>query len=147
MYRLFCILILTLTAAWDIRTLEIPDISCAALLGTVVIWTPPEEIEAGVPAACLVWMCYLLSLAASSALKRPAPIGAGDIRLFSILALQLGTQGIMTLFAISGLLAGAAAAVLLVLKKVSAGSEIPFAPFIAAGYALMCAGFVRPGFL
>ena len=53
----------------------------------------------------------------------------------------------MTLFAVSGLLAGAAAAVLLILKKVSAGSEIPFAPFIAAGYALMCSGLVRPGFL
>ena len=147
MYRLFCILILSLTAVRDIRTMEIPDISCAALLGTVIIWTPPGEIEASLPAALLVWICYLLSLAASSALKRPAPIGAGDIRLFSILALQLGTRGIMTLFAVSGLLAGAAAAVLLILKKVSAGSEIPFAPFIAAGYALMCSGLVRPGFL
>ena len=142
MYRLFCILILILTAAWDMRTLEIPDVSCVALLGTVVIWTPPEDIEKGVPAACLVWLCYLLSLAVSSALKRPAPIGAGDIRLLSILALQLGTLGAAALFAVSGVLAGAAAAVLLAIKKVSAKSEIPFAPFIAAGYALICAGLV-----
>ena len=127
--------------------MEIPDISCAALLGTVIIWTPPGEIEAGLPAALLVWICYLLSLAASSALKRPAPIGAGDIRLFSILALQLGTRGIMTLFAVSGLLAGAGAAELRILVTGSAGGELPLAAIIAAGYVLMCSGLVRPGFL
>lgn len=130
-------LILILTAAWDIRTMEIPDISCAALFGTVMIWTGPDGMLDGIPAAGLVWLCYLMSMALSALLKRPAPIGAGDIKIFSILALRLGTGGIMALFALSGLLAGAAAAVLLALKKVSAESEIPFAPFIAAAYVLM----------
>ena len=146
MFRLFCVLILFLTAAWDIRTLEIPDISCAALLGTELIRLSAAEVEEGLPAAALVWLCYLSCLAVSSALNRPAPIGAGDIRILSILALQLGTEGTFILFAVSGVLAGAAAAVFLILKKVSAGSEIPFAPFIAAAYALTELGLVRFSF-
>ena len=143
MFRLFCILILFLAAAWDVRTLEIPDMACAALLGTELIRLSSAEIEEGLPAAGAVWLCYLLCLAVSSALKRPAPIGAGDIRLLSILALELGCGGLFTLFAVSGVLAGTVAAVLLIMKKVSAGSEIPFAPFIAAAYALMETGLVR----
>ena len=137
MFRLFCLSVLTATAVYDASMLEIPELSNAVLLGTAVICTPPDTLMQNASAAACVWAVYLALRALCIVLKSPVPIGMGDIKLLSILALMLGALDCFRLLAASGLLSGAAAAVLLMFRKAGAKSEIPFAPFIAAGYALL----------
>lgn len=137
MFRLFCLLILAATAVYDAARLEIPALSCALLCGTAVICTPPDALAQNTAAAACVWAVYLAVRALCSAAKSPVPIGMGDIKLLSILALMLGALDCFRLLAASGILSGIAAAALLVFGKADAKSEMPFAPFIAAGYALL----------
>ena len=135
MVRIFCAAVLFALSAADIRTLEVPTAGLAALLGTVIIWVPPEEMAENLPACLLAVGCYLLTALICMFLKRPAPFGMGDAAVFGILALQLGMAGLFSVFALSGILAGFAAAVLLLLKKVRTDSQLPYVPFIAASYA------------
>ena len=137
MFRLLCFLILAAAAVYDAERLEVPDVSCAALLGMAVISTPVEDLENNCIAAAGVWAVYLAVRALCYALKSRVPMGMGDIRLLSILALMMGASGCFRLFAISGILSGLAAALLIAIKKAEAGSEIAFVPFMAAAYALM----------
>ena len=137
MFRLFCLLVLSVTAVYDAARLEIPALSCAMLLGTAVVSTPPDTLMQNASAAGCVWAAYLALRVLCSVARSPVPIGMGDIKLLSILALMLGALDCFRLFAASGLLSGAAAAALLIFRKAGAKSEIPFAPFIAAGYALL----------
>ena len=137
MFRLFCLLILAATAVYDAERLEVPDVSCAALLGTAVICTPADTLAENCVAAAGVWAVYLAVRALCSALKSRGPMGMGDIKLLSILALMMGASGCFRLFAVAGILSGLAAALLIAIKKAEAGSEIAFVPFMAAAYALM----------
>ncbi len=137
MFRLFCLSILAATAVYDAEKLEVPDVSCASLLGMAVIATPSDELLANSVAAACVWAVYLAVRALCSILKSRVPMGMGDIKLLSILALSMGAAGCFRLFAISGVLSGLAAAALVAMKKAEAGSEIAFVPFMAAAYALM----------
>ena len=136
MVRIFCAALLAALSAADIKKLEIPAAGLAALLGIVIVWVPPEDIAGNLPACMLVWACFLLTAFICGLLERPAPFGMGDAAVFGILALQLGTAGLFSVFALSGILAGIAAAVLLLLKKVRADSQIPYVPFIAVSYAV-----------
>ena len=135
MVRIFCAAVLFVLSAADIKNLEVPAAGLAALLGTVLIWVPADEMAGNLPACVLVWVCYLSTALLCGLLKRPEPFGTGDAAIFGILALQLGTAGLFSVFALSGILAGFAAAVLLLIKKVQAESRIPYVPFIALSYA------------
>jgi prepilin signal peptidase PulO-like enzyme (type II secretory pathway) len=130
-------LVLSATAVYDAARLEIPALSCALLLGTAVISTPPDMLAQNAAAAACVWTVYLVIRVLCSVARSPVPIGMGDIKLLSILALMLGALDCFRLVAAAGLLSGAAAAALLIFRKADAKSEIPFAPFIAAGYAML----------
>ena len=136
MVRIFCAVLLLALSAADIKKLEVPAAGLAALLGIVIVWVPPEDMAANLPACLLVWACFLLTAFICSLLERPTPFGMGDAAVFGILALQLGTSGLFSVFALSGLLAGFAAAVLLLLKRVRHDSQLPYVPFIAASYAV-----------
>ena len=135
MVRIFCAALLFVLSAYDIKKFEVPSAGLAALLGTVIIWVPPEDMAGNLPACLIVIACSLLTAVLCMILKRPAPFGMGDAAVFGILALQLGTAGLFSVFALSGLLAGFAAAALLLIKKVHAKSQIPYVPFIALSYA------------
>ena len=137
MFRLFCMTVLAGTAVYDSARLEVPDLSCALLLGIAVISTPADILAENCAAAAAVWTVYFCVRALCSALKSRVPIGMGDIKLISILALMTGASDCLRLLAAAGILSGLAAAVLLATKKAEAKSEIAFVPFIAAAYALM----------
>ena len=109
------------------------------LLCTVTIWSTPEEMFLNAPSAAFIWAVYAAFALIYVLLERPVPLGMGDVEILSILALHTGGPGIMSIFAASGVLAGIFAAVLLALGKVRKDSQIPFAPFIAAGYAIYAA--------
>ena len=137
MFRLFCMAVLCFTAFYDARRLEIPPLSCVLLRGTAVVCTAPDQLADNSAVSAAVWAVYLFIRAVCSIAGSPVPVGVGDIKLLSILALMLGAVDCLRLLAVSGILSGAAAAVLLVFRKADTKSEIPFAPFIAAGYALL----------
>ena len=136
MVRLFCIALLLSLAVRDIKTLEVPAAGIAALLGTVMIWTPAESIILRLPACAAVLGAYALTAVFCSALERDMPFGMGDALLFAVLSLQLDAPELLRLFAVSALLAGATAAVLLISRRAGAKSQLPYVPFIAAAYAL-----------
>ena len=135
MVRIFCAAVLFVLSAADIKSLEVPAAGLAALLGSVIIWVPADEMAENLPACAIVWACYLATALLCGLLKRPEPFGMGDAAVFGILALQLGTAGLFSVFALSGILAGLAAAVLLLIRKVKTQSRIPYVPFIALSYA------------
>ena len=135
MIRCFYLIILVFIAYYDAKTLEINDKFFTLLSGSIVIWTPSAEIEKNLPAAAAVWVLFAVSALISVFAGRDAPIGMGDIRILSVLAASHGGLFTMMVFCASGFFSGIFAAVLLLLKKASKDSELPFAPFIAAGYA------------
>ena len=143
MIRYFYLIILVLIAHYDVKTLEINDKFLTLLAGSIIIWTPSAELEGNLPAAAAVWILFAAACVISSLAGRYAPIGMGDIKLFSLLALSHGGLFTMMIFCASGFFSGIFAAALLLMKKASKDSEIPFAPFIAAGYAIcLLAAFI-----
>ena len=136
MFRLFCIAVLVLLSVIDIVSLTVPDAAVVMLVCAALIWIPADSLISAVPAAVAVLgVCFLTALLCR-ALKRPAPFGMGDAKLLSALSLGLCATELMQLIAAAGVLAGVYAALLLALKKAGPKSQIPFVPFIAAGYAL-----------
>ncbi|CQR48014.1 Type 4 prepilin-like proteins leader peptide-processing enzyme [Paraliobacillus sp. PM-2] len=57
-------------------------------------------------------------------------MGAGDMKLFAILGVVLGYQGILLTFFIAVLLGSISSAILLLLKQVDRKTAIPFGPYI-----------------
>ena len=137
MFRLFCAIILAATAVYDARRLEIPPLSCALLAGIAVICTDAERLVENTAAAAAVWAVYVCARALSGLAGSDAPVGMGDIKLLSILALMLGASDCFRLVAAAGILSGIAAAALLLFRRADAKTQIAFAPFIFAGYALL----------
>ena len=137
MIRVLYFIILVFIAIYDAKTLEINDKFLSLLFCCAVIWTPADIIENNLPAAAAVWVLFAAAALISSLAHRDAPIGMGDIKLLSVLALSHGGISAMMVFCAAGLFSGAFAAILILLKKASGDSEIPFAPFIAAGYAVL----------
>ena len=137
MFRLFCLIVLAAASVYDVRHLEIPDCACALLLGTAVIWTPSGELCGNIPSAAVIWLAYLALHLACGLAGSPVPIGMGDIKLLSVLSLQLGALESFKLFAAAGMLSGFAAAYLLLFRRAGPKTEMAFAPFISAAYALI----------
>ena len=136
MFRLFCIAILVLLSVIDIVSLTVPDAAVMALFCAAVIWIPAESLWDAVPAAAAIFGTYLLTALLCSALNRPVPFGMGDVKLLCALAPGLCAAELLRLLSAAGILAGIYAAFLLMLKKAGPKSQIPFVPFITAGYAL-----------
>lgn len=63
--------------------------------------------------------------------------GTGDALVILCLGLYVGFSGCLAVLFLALLLASLAALVLLLLKKSTLQSEIPFIPFLAAGFAAM----------
>ena len=134
MFRLFCIAVLVVLSVIDAASLTVPDAAVVMLAGAALMWPPFESLESALPAAACVLGCGLLTAIICSCCGRPAPFGMGDTKLLCALALGLDTYGILRLLAAAGVLAGLYAALLLFLKKAGPKTQIPFVPFITAGY-------------
>ena len=136
MFRCFLFIILVIIAYYDAKTLEINDKFLTLFFGTTIVFTSSKTILENLPSAAMIWFLFAISALFSSLFGRDVPIGMGDIKLLSIMCLNLGGLPVALIFAAAGFLSGIYAAVLLVLKKAGRGSEIPFAPFIAAGFGI-----------
>ncbi|KAB8137497.1 prepilin peptidase [Gracilibacillus oryzae] len=60
-------------------------------------------------------------------------MGGGDMKLFALLGIVLGFQGILLTFLLSTLLGTVVSILLIALKKINRKSSVPFGPYICAG--------------
>ena len=62
-------------------------------------------------------------------------MGYGDIKLFGVIGFYVGMQSVLGILFFSLVFAAVYCIVLLIRKKISARDEIPFVPFVFAGFA------------
>lgn len=122
---------LLLASAADMKNLLIPDI-CPVLIA--LFCGKPQIAEAAI--IMLIWFVSVLFV---SIFSLPVPIGAGDAKLFAALTFSFGIRNLAKIFAAASLLSGIAAVICLIVfgfLKVRMPRELPFAPFITAGFAI-----------
>lgn len=125
----------------DFHSRKIPNrlivilLCCFPLLSAAELLSAPEQcltvlagglLGGGVMFGVLL-ICRLIS---------HGGIGYGDIKLVGASGCLLGLYGTFSLLLCGVLLGSLAAAVLLITKKATIKDGIPFAPFLAAGYAV-----------
>lgn len=138
---LICLICLLGASAFDYREHRIPNvfsaviaISAIVLLGAGVVLGQKNAvayITTGVVAAVA---CGLI-LVVSAAITKQG-IGAGDIKLICSIALMAGVYTVMGMLFIGVVLCSVYAIIVLLLKKKSASSAVPFGPFLLFGYVL-----------
>ena len=134
---IWILMLLTVISITDIKRLVIPDICILLMLPAAFFFRSPWRGR--LIAALAVWTAFFLIAAVSALLKSEMPMGMGDIKLFSAIALISGPAGLAASGILSSLTGGIYAAILLALKKVQKKDQIAFGPFIAVSYALYLA--------
>ena len=117
----------------DIRKKEIPVVPGIVCFGVLAIlqtaagdgWRP---CLAGVAIAVLLW--------GVSKVTRGA-LGEGDALVYAVTGAALGFWGNLELLAASLCLSAAAGIVLLIIRRASLKTRIPFVPFAAVGYGMV----------
>lgn len=135
--KFWILILLVIICIYDIRHLVIPDVCILLMLPAALASSKDWEVR--MAAALVVWTAFLLIAAVSALLKKQSPIGMGDIKLFSVIALISGPRGLSASLLVSSLTGGTFSAILLVLRKVQKKDQIAFGPFIAIGYAVYLA--------
>lgn len=121
----------------DIRKREISMISVAvfATLGIMVQVISDVSNWYGMIGGALIGLAVLLSAKVTR-----EKIGYGDGWLLLVSGIYLGFRYNLFLFMIALFLSAAISIVLLICKKVSCKSTMPFAAFVFLGYCIMLAG-------
>ncbi len=68
---------------------------------------------------------------------RPLALGMGDVKLFALVCYGLGVRDFVLVLTIASLAAFLVSLVLLLIRKVSIKCEVPFAPFVTIGLAVI----------
>lgn len=125
------LLILLLASAEDMKHLLIPN----AFAVLIMIFCEKPQIIDG----AAVFLIWLISVLFVSLFNLPVPFGAGDAKLLAALAFSFGLSCCFKTFALATVLSGIAAAIILLIAKLfkyPKPTELPFAPFITAGFAI-----------
>ena len=130
MFQICCLFIL---AYWDLKTKEIYEPVLFCLLISLTCRTTPFP-RGGLTAAAVLWALFLVSVLLCSLFKAALPMGMGDIRLLSVLAVGTGLVGLLRIVCAASLLSGIVSAAGILTKRLGPGDEMPFVPFIFAGY-------------
>lgn len=129
---------LLLLAVIDAREKIIPNSALAMLagfrmvllIGDVFVF-PELAAEIMISAGAGLAGGGILFLAASAAVRKG--LGMGDVKLVAVMGFYLGFKALMSSLIIILTLTALAGTGLLLFKKISLKSELPFAPFAAAG--------------
>ena len=131
-----CWILLELTIA-DIKYRVVPDqlliLLAVSAVGFIQYHTGWQDMLAG--AGLGIGIIGATALLGRAMYKRDA-VGGGDIKLFAVLGLMLGTRGVLAVFMLSALLSGAHMVFLLAAHKIKRKDTIPMVPYIAVSAAL-----------
>lgn len=122
---------LIFASAEDLKRFHIPD-ACFIL---IMVLSGKFRLRDGVVVAAL-WFGMVVIV---SFLNLPVPIGAGDAKLLTALAVSFGLDFTGYTFAFAAVASGLFSLILLLRSKLrnsALPAAIPFAPFITAGFAL-----------
>ncbi|MBI3256038.1 MAG: prepilin peptidase [Candidatus Andersenbacteria bacterium] len=131
------ICVLIVLAVVDLRTMLLPDkfilIVCATSISAAYLKNPAYPFSYALAAAGLgagflgiIWL-----------VTRGQGIGLGDVKLMVPIGFLLGFGGTVTMLFLAFIIGGAVGIYLLVSKKASAKTAVPFGPFLA-GAAIIC---------
>lgn len=140
-YLLLCI-VLWICAWTDYKKYLILNRILAVALIVRIIWLAAEFCIFGIPEMKYIIISALAAaamLAAASLLCKaavPGSVGFGDIKLLLVMGLYTGTELAAEIMIYTFLILFLVSVVLLILKKVSRKTVIPFAPFLLAGAVL-----------
>lgn len=68
---------------------------------------------------------------------RPLALGMGDVKLFALVCYGLGVRDFVVVLTIASMAALLVSLILLLIRKVSIKYEVPFAPFVTIGIAVV----------
>ena len=85
-------------------------------------------------AFCGVIAIFLLIFVVGKVILGRDPMGLGDVTLLASLSLSLGTAKLFMVVLFASVLCSIISVILIGLKKIDRGKEIPFGPYIVAGY-------------
>lgn len=128
-------------ARCDIQVRRIPNLFAAAMLGGFLLctaldgWLQPQTALPGLVGGVLGGAVIYLFLRLCQRISHGG-IGGGDIKLAGSLVCLIGMYGGFSVLLFAQLSALAAAAVLLLLHKITIKGSIPFAPFFFLGLAV-----------
>ncbi|WP_088906724.1 A24 family peptidase [Brevibacillus formosus] len=128
---------LCLYLSWvDFRYRRIPNLALGAgfvLISIMeyVLSSPMEWLTAGLFAIlCLLvfgWISWY----------RPLALGMGDVKLFALVCYGLGVRDFVVVLTVASLAALLVSLVWLLTRKVNIKCEVPFAPFVTIGLAVL----------
>lgn len=128
---------LCLYLSWvDFRHRRIPNLALGA--GFVLISfmeyalsSPMEWLMAGLFAILSLLVFGWISW------HRPLALGMGDVKLFALVCYGLGVRDFVVVLTIASMAALLVSLILLLIRKVSIKCEVPFAPFVTIGIAVV----------
>ncbi len=117
---------------FDLVNREIPDLYlfpfiAVTLIGSLIIGTP------GIFSMAIALLIALLFFGGQHLVSKGKWLGSGDVYLSAGIALLLGWQAFLISVAVSYLIGGIVSIILLLTKKVSGDTRVPFAPFLILG--------------
>lgn len=124
---------LAVVSVIDIKTMTIPNIFVLALLllgiANCFANSPVPLLDKllGIPAAAALPLMMLIATDG---------MGGGDVKLFAAVGLFLGWKRALPAMFLALFLGAACSAVLIFIFKKSRHTQIPFAPFVTAGFLL-----------
>ena len=126
---------LNLVAIYDIKTKFIPNILLLALntIGLLSSFFVPDGffLKTLVGAWCITGLCFIVGR------KTKGGIGSGDLFCMSGLMMSMNFGGMMNFMFTTLFLGVIYSIATLISKKTTLKTEIPFAPFMLAGYLCM----------
>ncbi|MFY9384260.1 MAG: prepilin peptidase [Dethiobacteria bacterium] len=127
--------ILLIISAIDLERHQIPNLYTAMILAWALLW---QLISPGIS-----WIDAALGLLAGGgitlliALASRGGMGAGDVKLLAVLGFLAGWFDLLIIFMLAVLLGAAAGIFLIVFRKKTGKTPIPFGPFIALAYFMV----------
>lgn len=142
LWQLFLVALLVAIALYDARNMEIPLVLLLTGVGGVVVFaffaatlTPIPWLDAASPWQDMAWGGGIGALIfyALVYFSRETWMGMGDVWLAGIAGAAVGFPALLLLFTLSFSIGASVGSALMLMGKRGMKSQIPFAPFLAAG--------------
>ncbi|WP_338066847.1 A24 family peptidase [Evansella clarkii] len=133
--------LLVIITVSDITTMLIPNKILIVFLGIFIVLriiSPLDPWWSSILGAATGFGVLLLI-----AIISKGGMGGGDIKLFGVLGIVLGLQGVLLTLFFASLIGSVAGITAMLTKKVKKGQPVPFGPAIAAG-SLLAYFFYHP---